>query len=156
MLMTWLFVSLIYPCLVPFLLFDFPLSHRQLRTFSYKIKKFGKNAVFFLSRFILWCSASSEATVHHSVIDWLIDWLFGLLATMRSSFALPWLPQLDSCFFVVFWCVFGVFNKHCLFGVERAVVQKLDVLLQTEHSLLRTAEAVREVHLLDGRVGGKS
>jgi len=44
----------------------------------------------------------------------------------------------------------------CLFGVERAVVEELDILLEAEHSLLCTAKTVREVHLLDGRVGGES
>jgi len=75
-----------------------------------KIRK--KMLFFFLSRFILWCSASSEATVHHSAIDWLIDCLVSW-QRMRSSFALPWLPQLDSFFllcFVVFRCVYLVWR----------------------------------------------
>jgi len=39
--------------------------------------------------------------------------------------------------------------------VERAVVEQLDVLLQTEHRLLSRAQAVVEIDLLDARAHGK-
>jgi len=41
-------------------------------------------------------------------------------------------------------------DVNCLLGVQRSVVEKLDILLQPEHRLLSSAQTVGEVHLLDG------
>jgi len=40
-------------------------------------------------------------------------------------------------------------------AVKRAIVEKLDVLLQPENGLLGRPQAMREIHLLNGRGGGK-
>jgi len=39
--------------------------------------------------------------------------------------------------------------------VKRAIVEELDVLLQPENGLLGRAQAMREIHLLNSRGGGK-
>jgi len=66
---------------------------------------------FFLSRFIPWCSASSEATVHHSAIDWLIVWSpgNGCGRLSRCHGYHSWIRVFLLCFFV-FWCVYLVWR----------------------------------------------
>jgi len=107
----------------------------------------------------LWCWDQWRLKCWHQRWIWLWGrwwaWCWRTWWCGDTDGVIPPFPLSRLIVFFYFWCGGRLVVVNCLLGVQRSVVEKLDILLQPEHRLLSSAQTVGEVHLLDGWAGAE-